>query len=33
MIENIDKIITVGLVIMAAVTVFAVLSSNHLFVG
>jgi hypothetical protein len=28
-----EKIITVGLVIMAAYTLFAVVTPNHLFVG
>ncbi len=28
-----DKIITLGLVILAAVTAWAVLTSNHLFIG
>jgi len=28
-----DKLITLGLVIMAAYTLFAVLTPNHLFVG
>jgi hypothetical protein len=33
MAENMDKIITVGLIILAVVSAFAVLTSNHLFVG
>jgi len=28
-----DKIITLGLVIMAAYTLYAVLTPNHLFIG
>lgn len=28
-----DKIITLGLIVMAAVTAWAVLTSNHLFIG
>jgi hypothetical protein len=28
-----DKIITVGLIIMAAVSAYLVLTANHLFVG
>jgi len=28
-----DKIITVGLIIMAAYTFYAVVTSNHLFIG
>jgi hypothetical protein len=28
-----DKIITLGLVILAAVSAWAVLTSNHLFIG
>ncbi len=33
MAENMDKIITWGLVIMAAVSAWAVLTPNHLFIG
>ncbi len=33
MAEHIGKIITFGLIIMAAVAAFAVLTSNHLYVG
>jgi len=33
MAENMDKIITVGLIIMAVAAAFAVLTSNHLYVG
>jgi len=33
MAENMDKIITIGLVILAVVTAWAVLTPNHLFVG
>ncbi len=33
MIENIDKIIALGLVVMAAVTAWAVLTPNHLYIG
>ena len=33
MAENMDKLITIGLVILAVVTAWAVLTPNHLFVG
>jgi len=33
MAENMDKIITFGLVVLALVTAWAVLTPNHLFVG
>jgi hypothetical protein len=33
MAENMDKIITVGLIILAIVSAWAVLTSNHLFIG
>lgn len=33
MAENMDKIITIGLIVLAVVTAFAVLTSNHLYVG
>lgn len=33
MAENMDKIIAVGLVLMAAITAWAVLTSHHLFIG
>ncbi|AFL69307.1 hypothetical protein Sulba_2028 [Sulfurospirillum barnesii SES-3] len=33
MVENMDKIITVGLVILAIVSAWAVVTSNHLFIG
>lgn len=33
MAENMDKIITFGLIILAAVTAWAVLTPNHLFIG
>ncbi len=33
MAENMDKIIVLGLVILAAVSAWAVLTSNHLFIG
>lgn len=33
MAENMDKIIAAGLVLIAAVTAWAVLTSNHLYVG
>lgn len=33
MAENMDKIIVVGLIILGAVSAWAVLTSNHLFIG
>lgn len=33
MVENMDKIITAGLIILAIASAWAVLSSNHLFIG
>jgi hypothetical protein len=33
MVENMDKIITAGLIILAIVSAWAVLTSNHLFIG
>ncbi len=33
MAENMDKIITVGLVVIALVSAWAVITSNHLFIG
>jgi len=33
MAENMDKIIVLGLVLLAAVTAWAVITSNHLFIG
>lgn len=33
MVENMDKIITFGLVVLALVAAWAVLTPNHLFVG
>jgi len=33
MAQNMDKIITIGLIIMAAVAAYAVLSGNNLFIG
>jgi hypothetical protein len=33
MVENIDKIIVAGLVVIAAVAAWAVLTANHLNVG
>ncbi len=33
MIKYMDKIITLGLVILAAITFWAVVTPNHLFVG
>jgi hypothetical protein len=33
MADNMDKIITLGLVVMALVTAWAVLTPNHLFIG
>lgn len=33
MAENMDKIIVLGLVILAAVSAWAVLTANHLFIG
>lgn len=33
MAENMDRIIAAGLVLLAAVTAWAVLTPNHLFVG
>ena len=33
MAENMDKIIVLGLVILAAVSAWAVLTSNHLSIG
>lgn len=33
MADNMDKIITVALIVMAAVTAWAVLTPNHLFIG
>ncbi len=33
MAENMDKIIVVALIAMAAVTAWAVLTPNHLFIG
>lgn len=31
--ENMDKIITVALIVLAAVSAWAVLTPNHLFIG
>ncbi len=33
MAEHMDKIITLALIAMAAVTAWSVLTSNHLFIG
>ncbi|ACZ12929.1 hypothetical protein Sdel_1914 [Sulfurospirillum deleyianum DSM 6946] len=33
MADNMDKIITAGLIILAIVTAWAVLTPNHLFIG
>ena len=33
MVEHLDKVIVLGLVIMAAVTAWAVLTSNNLYIG
>jgi hypothetical protein len=33
MIKMMDKILTLGLVILAAITLWSVLTPNHLFVG
>ena len=33
MAENMDKIIALGLVLMAAITAWAVLTPHHLFIG
>lgn len=33
MAENMDKIIVLGLVLLAAVAAWAVITSNHLFIG
>lgn len=33
MADNMDKIIVIGLVCMAVVSAWAVLTSNHLFIG
>nr|WP_238585242.1 MULTISPECIES: hypothetical protein [Sulfurospirillum] len=33
MAENMDKIITFGLVLMAVISAWAVLTPNHLFIG
>ncbi len=33
MAENMDKIIALGLVLMASITAWAVLTSHHLFIG
>ncbi len=33
MIQHIDKIIALGLIIMAAVTAWSVLTPNHLYIG
>lgn len=33
MADNMDKIITVALIVMAVVTAWAVLTPNHLFIG
>ena len=33
MAENMDKIIVLGLVILASVSAWAVLTSNHLYIG
>jgi len=33
MADNMDKIITIGLVIIGLVSVWAVVTANHLFIG
>ncbi len=33
MADNMEKFITVGLIIMAAVAAYAVLTANHLYIG
>jgi|APDOM4702015248_1054824.scaffolds.fasta_scaffold00097_17 hypothetical protein len=33
MAENMDKIIVLGLVVIAGITAWAVLTSHHLFIG